>query len=445
MGRLKGLRDLLHDTVDRVTHLVEETHEASVAKTVRILGVVEPVGQVTRGVEAVRRPVTAGVYASIRATNRAVQGISDLTFEVAEGVLETRPVEPALPAAAGDGAAAGDDAGPADRWLDTAQAALNAAFGDFLEERGNGLATSMGLWHGGRPLPIERTALEATWPDATGRLCVFVHGLGCTEREWCLGSERAWGRAGVCYGSLLRQDAGYTPAFVRYNTGLHISDNGRRLAALLDALVAAHPKPVEEVVLVGHSMGGLVSRSAVHYGAQAGARWVDVLSNVICIGSPHHGAPLEKASNLLASVLGWFDTAGTQVPAKLLRARSAGIKDLRHGNIVEEDWQGCDPDGLDDTRTHACLVDGVGYYSVSGCITPDADHPLGRLLGDVMVQVPSASGHHDQPERHIAFEGGDVLAGVGHMALMNHPKVYEIIRRALDPGGDVSEAPLLDP
>jgi triacylglycerol lipase len=445
MKRLRGLRDLLHDTVDLVTDLVEETHEASVSKTMRMLGWVEPVGTVARGVDVVRKPVTAGVYASIRGTNRLVQVAVEAGLGLAARVEVPGPDVPRLPSVVerspGDGALPV----PAERWVDMAQAALNAAFGDFLEARGNGLATPMGLWHEGRPLPVERSALAAAWPGATDRLCVFVHGLGCTEREWAWASEGAWGEPDTTYGRLLQRDLGFTPAYVRYNTGLHISDNGRRLAALLDALVSAHPTPVREVVLVGHSMGGLVSRSAAHYGVEAGCAWVDALTNVVCIGSPHHGAPLEKASNLLASTLAFFDTAGTQVPAKLIRARSAGIKDLRHGNIVEEDWQGCDPDGLDDTRTHACLVDGVSYYSVSGCITPDVEHPLGQLLGDVLVQVPSASGHHDEPERHIAFKGGDVLPGVGHMSLMNHPKVYEIIRRALDPGADVSEAPLLDP
>lgn len=425
MARFEGLRDLIHDTVDLVTDLVEETHEGSVAKTMRLLEVVEPMGTAARGVDAVRRPLTAGVYGAVRGTNRVVQAATNVGLGAVTRGLGAGPGTPRLL----PGAPHGEPS--AVPWADTAQAALNAAFGDFLEARGNGLAIPMELWHDGRPLPVERQTLVRAWPEATGRLCVFVHGLGCTEREWCLGAERVWGDPHTCYATLLQRDLGYTPAHIRYNTGLHISDNGRRLAGLLEALVAAHPTPVRELVLVGHSMGGLVSRSAVHYGDEAGHAWMNALTHVICIGSPHHGAPLEKASNALATMLAWFDTAGTQVPAKLLRARSAGIKDLRHGNVVEEDWRGVDPDGHDDRRTRARLVAGVSYYAISGCVTSDPDHPLGRLLGDVLVRVPSAHGHHEDSARHIPFEGSHVLEGVDHLTLINHPDVYEVIRTAL--------------
>ncbi|MFW6067592.1 MAG: esterase/lipase family protein [Myxococcota bacterium] len=411
MKRVKGLAHLIHDTVEKVTDLVEETHQAAAAKTTRMLGPLPAVGEVARAVHAMQRPIAGGVYESIRLTNRLVQGVLELGLRVVPKEL---------------------DAGPTDPWLDLTQASLNAAFGDFLEARGNPLAIPMSVMHRGEPLPLERASLERAWPDATERLCVFVHGLGCTEREWRWGAAETWGDRDTCYGSLLARDLGFTPVYVRYNTGLHISDNGQRLAALLDDLLAANPCEVKQLVLVGHSMGGLVSRSAVHYGHRAGRRWIDPLTHVFCLGSPHHGAPLERASNMLASVLSWFDTAATQVPAKLLRARSAGIKDLRFGNIVEEDWRDHDPDGLDDHRTDACMVESVAYYFISGCITSSPEHPLGELLGDVLVSLPSAAGHHHQPLRRIPFHGGETLAGVHHMALVNHPRVYETLRRALD-------------
>jgi triacylglycerol lipase len=410
MGRLKGFRDLLHDVLENVTDLVQETHEAASDKTVRLLGMAPPVGEVARQVEALRRPVAEHVYDAIRVANRLVQEVAEAGFQIA------------LPEAG---------AAPEAAWVDLAQAGLNAAYGDFLEARGNGLAIPMAVMHRGQPLPLERALLEQAWPDATERVCVFVHGLGCTEREWTWGAQDAWGAPDACYGSLLQRDHGYTPVFLRYNSGLHISDNGQRMAELLEALLEAYPRDVQELVIVGHSMGGLVSRSAAHYGHQAGRSWLEPLTHLFCIGSPHHGAPLERASNMLASVLGWFDTPGTQVPAKLLRARSAGIKDLRFGAIVEEDWRDCDPDGLRDTRTHACMVESVAHYFISGCVMPDPEHPVGQLLGDIMVSLPSAAGHHAEPLRCIPFQGGEVLGGVGHMALVNHPKVYDAIRRAL--------------
>lgn len=415
MGRFQGITDLLHDVVEKITDLVQETHEQASEKTVRMLGVVPPAGEVARAVETVRRPVAGRVYDTIRVTNRLVQGVVRVGLQT---------VPPEL------------DIAPGQAWPDLTQATLNAAFGDFLEAQGNALATPMAVMHRGQALPFDPGSIERAWPDPSERLCVFVHGLACTEREWCWGAEAAWGEPEACYGHLLQRDLGYTPVFIRYNTGLHISDNGQRLAQLLDDLVAAYPRDVKQLVLVGHSMGGLVSRSAVHYGHHAGRAWLAPLTHVFCIGSPHHGAPLEKASNMLASVLGWFDTAGTQVPAKLLRARSAGIKDLRFGNLVEEDWRDRDPDGLDDGRTSACMVQSVAYYFISGSVTADPDHPLGQLLGDILVSLPSAVGHHAEPLRRVEFEGGEVLGGMHHMALLNHPKVYEAIRRALAREGD---------
>src|SRR5262249_48491393 len=168
---------------------------------------------------------------------------------------------------------------------------LNGLHGDFLERRGNALAIPMGLRHEGRELPLARAALERALPDATGRVCLFVHGLGCTETEW------SFGDAATNYGVLLARDLGITPLYLRFNSGLHIAENGRRLARLLDALAAAYPRAIDQIALVGHSMGGLVARSAAHHGGDAA--WVAKLRHVVCIASPHRGAPLAKGLDLL--------------------------------------------------------------------------------------------------------------------------------------------------
>jgi len=184
-------------------------------------------------------------------------------------------------------------------------------------------------------------------------------------------------------------------------------------------------------VLVGHSMGGLVSRSAAHYGRALEQTWIDKLTHLLSIGSPHFGAPLEKAGNVLASVLGFFGTAGTQVPAKLLRARSAGVKDLRYGSIVDEDWEGRNPDAfLTDTSQHAPFVEGVTYGYVAARAASKTN-PLGEWLGDLLVQIPSATGDHVDQTRRLPFHMGHVLEGVHHVALTNHRDVYVQLKRFL--------------
>jgi len=302
-----------------------------------------------------------------------------------------------------------------------------------LRERKNGLHIEMAFRDRGEPLALTKEALTTRVPNPTRRICIFVHGLACTEWAWTFLSAEYWGAEGSSFGRLLSKDLGYTPFYVRYNTGLHVSENGRRLAELVTELLESYPLPVDEIVLVGHSMGGLVARSAAHYGAEHGAGWVKKLAHVFCLASPHFGAALEKASHVLASVLRFFDTPGTQVPAKILNARSSGIKDLRFGYVVDEDWKGKDPDAfMEDNRHDVPFVESVTYCFVASTFTRDPNHPLGVLLGDVLVRLPSAAGWHQEPTRRIPFHGGSVLGGVHHLELMNHPEVYEIIKRRLE-------------
>src|SRR4051812_38159251 len=154
--------------------------------------------------------------------------------------------------------------------------ALNGAIGDRLAQSGNPFALDMTLRGGGD----------------TPRIAVFVHGLGETDDAWALFGRRT-------YGAQLEEELGYTPLYLRYNTGLHISENGRRLARLLEETVESWPVPVEEIALVGHSMGGLVARSACHYGGE----WTRLVRHVFCLGGPHLGAPLQKAANAAAHAL----------------------------------------------------------------------------------------------------------------------------------------------
>lgn len=413
MRRLRGWLDLVHDAIDEVTDLVEETQHSVADKVIDALEVVPPAGEIARTVEGVRRGAAAITFGAIRATNKAVRAIAGAA--VPESPESTDAAESTHPA------------------VGLVEATLNAAIGDRLAARGNALHIEMEFRHRGRIVPRRREAIEEAFPNATGDVVVFVHGLGCTEREFAFRSEEFYGEKDVTLGTRLERELGITPVYVRYNTGLHISDNGRRLASILEEFCAAYPRPIERLSLVGHSMGGLVVRSAVHYGMEASASWLPKLAHVFAIGSPHLGAPLEQASHVASSVLRVFDVPGTVIPAKVLDARSAGIKDLRYGYVVEEDWKGRTSDAFQDVdRTTLPLAPGVRYHSIAACVTPDPDHPVGRLLGDLMVRTQSARGHADDVERSIPFEASEVITGIDHLALVNHPKVYEQLRAILE-------------
>ncbi|MGZ6643631.1 MAG: esterase/lipase family protein [Solirubrobacteraceae bacterium] len=304
-----------------------------------------------------------------------------------------------------------------------ALAALNAYVGDALHADDSPLALAMTVHHRGKELPLEPAALAAAVPDAGARVAVFVHGLGETHASWRLRADAQ--RPG--YGACLRRDLGHTPLELRYNTGLHVSDNGRALAALLQELHEAWPVAIEEVVIVGHSMGGLVARSACHYGSVADHAWTSAVRHVFCLGSPHLGAPLEKGVNALGWALGRVPE--TRPLANLLGVRSAGIKDLRYGACVDEDWCDCDPDELLTDRCHDVpLLPGARFYFVAATLSGRPGDPLGALLGDLLVRVPSASGAGRRRKVGFAIEDGHHVGGLTHFDLLNHPAVYHQIR-----------------
>ena len=300
--------------------------------------------------------------------------------------------------------------------------ALNGLYGNHLVERSNELALRMEVRHDGAEIAIDGDGLGAAFPDATPRVVVFVHGLCETETAWRLAPLGAPTVERRTYGDRLHEDLGFTPVYVRYNTGLHVSANGRQLARLLEDLQAGWPVDVEELVLVGHSMGGLVARSACHYGEGDGHRWTGAVRQVFCLGTPHLGADLEKGVNALAWALRRLpETRGL---AAVLNARSVGIKDLRYGSCVEEDWCECDADEFlrDRCREVPFLAD-ADYYFIGASLNPG---PLGIVLGDLLVRMSSASGRGNGNGRRIPFEvdNGHELFGLNHFHLLNHPAVY---------------------
>jgi len=355
------------------------------------------VGPTARVVQVPYDAITSGVYGGLR-------GASRMVTRAADQALARRPV--------GEG-----------RTLSITPrgsaliAAINGLIGDTLEREGSELVEPMALRVEGQPVAPDPDALAAAFPHATPRIVVFVHGL--------MESEFAWRRADRrTYGEQLARDLGVTAVDVRYNTGRRISENGRSLAELLELVADAWPVTVEQIALVGHSMGGLVARSACHQAVEAGMDWVHDVRHVVSLGSPHMGAPLEQAVHYASA--GLHALPETRPLANFLRRRSGGIRDLRQGSLVDADWRDHDPDAL---RAAACeevpLLEGATHCFVAATITRSPRHPLGRLLGDTLVLQPSASGR--SRTRRIGFrdEDGMHLGSAHHFALLNHPLVYE--------------------
>jgi pimeloyl-ACP methyl ester carboxylesterase len=303
--------------------------------------------------------------------------------------------------------------------------ALNGIAGDRLARDHPDLALDLTVRRGGSDVPLDADGLAGAFPDATPRLAVFVHGLCETDESWRLGPVGGPRRPG--YGSRLRDELGYTPIYLRYNTGLRISENGQRLAAALDRIASQWPADVERIALIGHSMGGLVARSACHYGEQEGHPWTQRLRHVFCLGTPHLGAPLEKATHVAAWTLSRLPESRPFADL-FFNGRSAGIKDLRHGSLVEEDWSDADPDEFLRSRCREVpFLPGATYCFIGATVTQRPDG-VGGLIGDLLVHYPSASGRGRN--RHIPFqaENGRHLGGTHHLRLLNDQAVYEQIK-----------------
>ena len=303
----------------------------------------------------------------------------------------------------------------------SARAFVNAFFGDRLDTAGSPLAHPMGVRRRGRPVPLTDAGLAAAYPAATGEVVVLVHGLLVTETAWQPGD----------FGHRLEADLGLTSVAVRYNTGLRISRNGHELDRVLAGLVAHWPVPVTRLVLVGHSMGGLVIHSALAQ-ADVEADWIPLVSDTVTLGSPHLGATLERAVNHAARAAGAL--RHVRPLARALRSRSVGIQDLRHGNILDEEWDGLALDDRGGRRQDVPLHPGVRHLAVVGLLGKKIDGPVARLFGDGMVTPASAggTGARSLEQRRFALEDVVVLPGVGHIALVQHPSVYEAIRDRLD-------------
>jgi pimeloyl-ACP methyl ester carboxylesterase len=376
---LLGALALATETADELfVGTVRDVHTA-VAR--RVLGVTRrATGGSARPVEAVHDRVSSAVYAGIggglRATSR--------------------------------GLCAADRRGVGRRIEDSAAgrlvvSAVNGLIGDRLAEQQSDLAITMAVRRHGQDVPCDPDTLAEAFPTATSDVLVFLHGLGEADEAWQRGARDSGGS----YGKRLADETSWTPVYLRANTGLPIAENGVALASLLDRLVAAWPTDVRRIGLVGHSMGGLVMRAACAVATEAAHPWTELVTDVVTLGTPHLGAPLERGVALGARALGRLPESAPF--GRILEYRSVGILDLRGG--LAPDLQ---------NLPHA------RYHLVAATLASSPRHPVSETLGDLLVRYPSATGRPRRgPEM---FPGADVLhVRGGHFDLLNHPQVYDAL------------------
>ena len=384
---LRGLHQLGVDAVVGVTDLVEAMHH-TIASGAGIVGRA-PVGR--------PRGITGMVYGSVRGTTRVVgRGVDAL---IAAWPARRVPDGPS-------------------RARDATIAALNGVWGDHLASTGNPLAIGMSLRMGGLPVPTTHEGWAARGTAPSRRLLILVHGL-------CM-SDLQWTHRGHDHGQALACELGFTPLYLHYNSGRHVWQTGREFAALLDDLIARWPVQVDELVFVGHSMGGLVARSACHEAARAGHAWPATLAKMVFLGTPHHGAPLERGGRHIDRALGLSPYVAPF--ARLGRSRSAGITDLRFGNVRE-----CDRPGRDrhaqhhDDRPATPLPAGVDSYLLAATTAERASGLQGAVIGDGLVPVDSALGRHRNPSMCLRVPSSHqrLVTGCSHLGLLDNAEVLQ--------------------
>jgi pimeloyl-ACP methyl ester carboxylesterase len=303
-------------------------------------------------------------------------------------------------------------------------AALNGVFGDHLVESNNSLAISMDFNSGSGKLNLDAQSLSNTIPDASPDIAILVHGLCLSHEYWLSGYES-------CLGNELQDACAHSPIYLDYNTGLHISTNGQDFSLLLDELIEAWPVDVKSISLIGHSMGGLVIRSASWYAEQNNASWLSKLKHCVYLGSPHHGSVVAKAGHLATAAM---RTSEYVKPFAFGQHISFGIKDLRHGNLIDEDWQGVEQDDmLLDQRKIIPLTLNCEHYFIAASFGEDTLDIRSMIVGDLLVRLGSAVGHHQDDLRKLNInpENCHIFHGLNHFELLDNQVVHEQVLKWL--------------
>ena len=378
-----GYSHAVRTAVQETTQRVREMHGAIAGKSFDVLRRIPLVSGPARLVQTTHDAIVAGVYAAIHHGTGGLLAAAALVEKQHTGSAPSTPPG---------------------RLASGLRSALNGAFGDHLAASNNVLAIDMAIHAHGAAVPLVADALHSAFPRAGQRLCLFVHGLGCDEHSWEAGDEASESEAH--FGCQLQAEFALTPIYLRYNTGLPIAENSAQLAVLLEELLMAWPQADSELVIIGHSMGGLIALGACERAIAAGMRWPAATRLLICLGSPHLGSPLERLGHLANTALNL--SAVTRPLGRIAATRSQGIKDLRRGPGA---LRAC-------ARRHA-----IAFRFLGASLAADVDHPISEFLGDGLVPLGSAIAHEIEGDVQSAR-----LGQLGHLRLLNDRRVYRQIR-----------------
>ncbi|MFD2230227.1 esterase/lipase family protein [Alkalimarinus sediminis] len=312
-------------------------------------------------------------------------------------------------------------------WGNVSRAVLNGVIGDYLVEQNNPLAIDMGFYHQGAPLSLPNPELKYS-----NKIVVLLHGLTNLETIWDINTgenqESVKSTSNVInYGIHLQRDFGFTPLFLRYNTGLPIEENGRQFTQLMAQLISAYPKPIDEIVFVGFSMGGLLMRYAQKNAIEANAPWLTKLTNCFYLGTPHEGSYFERFGHLASSMVRNIPKEYISHWADWIDVRSEGIQDLKHGLAH---LRKTEPEYDESHGSCGSFYQHAGHHFISGSLTEESDSVLNKIFGDALVTHGSANPNTAPVGSKFAH-----FDGVPHVPLAHTERVYQQVKQWIEERG----------
>jgi pimeloyl-ACP methyl ester carboxylesterase len=389
-SKLQGVSRLVTDATIGITDLVESMHNR----------IVHPPFLPSTPIQHLITNIAGIAYTSVRWSTKLIGGGVDKAlglFASVSGEIKTTNEKEAI------------------------HSVLNGVIGDYLEKTENPLEIKMQFRFQAKAITLDTESIEKTYPTINGKIILMVHGSCMNDIQWTRKEHN--------HGTALAKEFDRTPIYLHYNSGRHISTNGQNLNELLEKLISEWPVPIEELIIIAHSMGGLVTRSALHYGQQQQNSWTKHLKKIVFLGTPHHGASMEQAGNYLDVVLEAVPYA--RPFARLGKIRSAGVTDLRYGSLLDEDWQNIDRFKMKgDQRLNVSLPENVQCYSIAGVNGKANTSLTAQLLGDNMVGIKSALGQHENSTKDLKFKEAHTWIAYenNHLDLLSNPKVYNKIK-----------------
>jgi hypothetical protein len=308
---------------------------------------------------------------------------------------------------------------------------INGLHGDSMDEKGHQALVKMSFRYKSRDIEISQIKDYINLSENKGKLIILIHGLMNDDNIWHSNPEDLIQRMG----SFLEKQNKANILYLRYNTGRHISQNGQDFSLLIQNLLDFYRKDITEIVIMAHSMGGLVTRSACYYAGKLDHNWISILKKVFLIGVPNEGSYVARIAHMTQYFMRKIDPTDNDKVAKFFEIRSNGIKDLSFGFLIDEDWQNTDYENKKVVKATKILpLKNVEYFLIAGIVSDEkSKKKIFNFFGDGLVEKKSAlSNLFKENEMQSGLVNFKLFENENHLALLESKEVHEYVTNCLN-------------